>query len=243
MKYQEECLIEYNDCDENSRLKLTALVDLMMQTSEHQLEKGGAGTKALLARGIGWVVTQYHFEIKRLPHALEKLIFTTEASGYNRFFEYRSFSVQTLDGQNLIQVRSQWVMLDLAKRKLLPANTQMMKSFGVPLLQKMPRFPHLRPLSSYDQQEKVRVGFYDLDTNHHLTNSHYFNWFVNLLDRDFLREHLPQQIDLRFAQEVKYQDQPVVALTQKDQQTNFAIYSDEQLQAVCQINWRQLKHD
>ena len=34
MKYTEEYQIEFKDCDENRRLKLPALVELMMQVSE-----------------------------------------------------------------------------------------------------------------------------------------------------------------------------------------------------------------
>ncbi|MBO1684456.1 acyl-ACP thioesterase domain-containing protein, partial [[Clostridium] scindens] len=41
MKYTENYQIEFKDCDENRRLKLTSLVDLMMQVSEHQLDEGG----------------------------------------------------------------------------------------------------------------------------------------------------------------------------------------------------------
>ena len=46
-------------------LKLPAMVDLLMQVSEHQLENGAAGTNDLMKRGLGWVVTQYHFDIQR----------------------------------------------------------------------------------------------------------------------------------------------------------------------------------
>ena len=51
MKYTEEYQIEFKDCDENRRLKLPALVELMMQVSEHQLSQGGAGTDDLVKRG------------------------------------------------------------------------------------------------------------------------------------------------------------------------------------------------
>ena len=43
MKYSENHTIEFSECDENQRLKLPAMVDLLMQVSEHQLENGAAG--------------------------------------------------------------------------------------------------------------------------------------------------------------------------------------------------------
>lgn len=242
MEYQEEHLVEYHECDENSNIKFSSLVDLMMQTSEHQLEKGKAGTQALLKKGIGWVVTQYHFEIQRMPRALEKIILTTEGTGYNRFFEYRDFGVKDAQGRQLITVTSQWVMLDLDKRKLIPADQQMMREFSVPFLKKMPHFPRLRPLANYKYQERFKTRFYDLDTNHHLTNSHYFNWFVELLGREFMQKYQVRTIDLRFEQEVKYGDTPEVFLQLENTTTGintyFAIKQNNKTQATCQMQWR-----
>jgi medium-chain acyl-[acyl-carrier-protein] hydrolase len=240
MKYCENHLIEYSECDENSRLKLTAMVDLMMMTSEHQLEQGGAGTQALLAQGLGWVVTQYIFEIKRLPKALEQVVFTTEATGYNRFFEYRDFGIETPDGKDLVTVHSQWVVLDLAARKLVGPDQQMMLKFKVPLLKKMPRFPRLRPDQHYQHCQKVKPSFYDLDTNHHVTNSHYFNWLISMFDRDFLRRHQPQKIDLRFDQEVKLGTDLQVYLEQVSPLSSHLLLASEQKEhAICLIDWRQ----
>ncbi len=243
MKYQENYQIEFSDCDENRRLKLPAMIDLLMRVSEHQLDKGGAGTDDLLKRGLGWVVTQYHFDIKRLPAALEKVILTTEASGYNRFFEYRDFGIEDENGQEMVNVQSQWVLFDLKKRKMVPTDEELMKDFKVPLLKRMPRFPRLRPLSSYEKKRQYRVRYDDLDTNHHLTNSHYFNWFIDMLDRDFLRKHIVSRIDIKFDQEVQYAQQPFSCITLKQDGSNLISYheiqgEDGKAKTVCELTWR-----
>ena len=154
MKYMENYRIEYSDCDENQNLKLPAMVDLMMQVSEHQLEQGHASTQDMIDRGLGWVVTQYHFEITALPKPGEQVILSTEAAGYNRFFEYRDFGISTSEGRPLVRVHSQWVMFDLKKRKLIPCDTNLMHEFNVPLLEKMPRFPRLRLQDNYDEERR-----------------------------------------------------------------------------------------
>ena len=64
MKYSEKHQVEFYECDENEHLKLPSMVDLMMQVSEHQLDKRGIGTNTLVKHGEGWVVTQYHFDIE-----------------------------------------------------------------------------------------------------------------------------------------------------------------------------------
>lgn len=245
MKYSETHRVEYNECDENEHLKLTAMIDLLMQVSEHQLDQGQAGTQALMKRGQGWVVTQYHVIIKRLPHPLEKITLSTVASGYNRFFEYRDFDISDDQGQEIVTAHSQWVLFDLHQRKLVPTDLKLMQSFQVPLLKKMPRFPRLRPQKTYAKQRQYRVRYDDLDTNHHLTNSHYFNWFVDMLDRDFLRHYLVSQIDIRFDQEVHYGQRPFSCMNLVKEGHGYASYhalKDEEGKTltICQLSWRRL---
>lgn len=243
MIYKENYQVEYSDCDENRHLKLARLVDLFMQTSEHQLQKGGGGTEDLLKKGLGWVVTQYHCEIESLPAPGDKITLATKASGYNRFFEYRDFFIEDSLGHTIVTVKSQWVMFDLQKRKMTTADEQLMQAFQVPLLKRMPRFPRIRPQEKYEQKRQYRVRYDDLDTNHHLTNSHYLNWFVDSLDRDFLRQNIPQTIDLKFDKEVRYGQEPFscLHLDQENLKSYHLIQAlDGQEQSVCEISWRSL---
>lgn len=243
MKYTEKYQIEYSDCDENQHLKIPVMIDLFMQVSEHQLDKGHAGIADLLKRGLGWVVTQYQIKISSLPKPGEHVILSTEAAGYNRFFEYRDFGIADQDGNSLVQVHSQWIMFDLKKRKLTVADEKMMHDFDVPLLQKMPRFPRLRPLDKYDEKRQYRVRYDDLDINHHLTNSHYFNWFIDMFDRDFLKTHLIQTIDIKFDKEVRYGQvtYSCMTLSKEPVKSYHAIENEDgKEQAVCEIGWRKI---
>lgn len=244
MKYTENYQIEFKDCDENRRLKLTSLVDLMRQVSEHQLDEGGAGTDDLVKRGLGWVVTQYHFNIKALPQPGDQVVLSTNASGYNRFFEYRDFGVADQAGNPLVTVKSQWVMLDLKKRHMVPADQKMMADWGVPLLKKMPRFPRLRPLDNYQAQRSYRTRYDDLDTNHHVTNSHYFSWFIDLLERDFLKSHVVDTIDLKFDKEVLYGEKinSCINLVEDDNIKSYHVIKsqDGTVKAVCELGWRKV---
>lgn len=236
--YREQQKIEYYQCDESQRIKLTSLIDLMMVTSEHQLAAWGAGADDLVKQGKGWVVTQYHFDITHLPTVGQTVTFQTEAAGYNRFFSYRNFSVTDAAGQELVKVTSRWVLFDLAKRKLLPSDETLMEQIGVAKLPKMPRFPRLRPLDQYSVTGDYQVRYDDLDSNHHLTNSHYFSWLLDVYSRTFLQQHQPKTIDLAFDKEVQYGQTATVGLELAGLTAKQAIYSEAATNAVCEINWQ-----
>jgi medium-chain acyl-[acyl-carrier-protein] hydrolase len=245
MKYSEKHQVNFYECDENENLKLQAMIDLMMSTSEHQLNSDAADTISLNERGLGWVVTQYHIEIIDLPHPNEQLTITTNPVGYNRFLEYRDFAINNASGKEIVKMNSEWVLFDLHKRKLVSTDSDLMAKIGVPLLKKMPRFPRLRVQQKYQENRSYRVRYDDLDTNHHMTNSHYFNWFIDSLERDFLKQNMIQTIDIKFNQEVRYGQRPQVLVSLVNEGNNFKSYhaiADEERKdkAVCELIWRKL---
>ena len=245
MKYSEKHIVNYYECDENKNLKLPAMIDLMMSVSEHQLDSGNGSTNALTKRGLGWVVTQYHIEVARLPRPNEEIIITTEPFGYNRFLEYRNYAFTDQSGNELITVKSEWVLFDLKTRKLVSTDKEMMAEIGVPLLKKLPRFPRLRVQDEYQNERQYRVRYDDLDTNHHMTNGHYFNWFIDTLDRDFLKNHIVKTIDIKFNLEVRYGETPYSRVSVINDENGVKSYhtiadEDKNDKAVCELTWRKL---
>jgi medium-chain acyl-[acyl-carrier-protein] hydrolase len=243
MKFYKDYRVQYDDCDETKRLKLTTMINMLMEVSEAQLANTLGSAKAMNEQGRGWVVTQYEFHVKRLPKALEAVKAWTDAAGYNRFLCYRDFGMEDIEGNELLTVHSQWVLFDLKLRKMLPTDPDLVKGIGAPKLAKLPRFKRLRPLEAYDSSHVYRVRYYDLDTNHHMNNGRYFDWIVDTLPRDFLNQHVPVRIDLRFDKEVQYGDeaQSWLKFTRTSQEeclSQHLIKVGEDDMALCEIAWR-----
>lgn len=239
--FKEEHQVSYGDCDETGKIQLPHLIEHFMQVSNDQLTSGGAGIHDLLKQNLGWVVVEYHLDIDRLPEAGEKITVTTNGSGYNRFFEYRDFGIIDSTNKKIVDAKSQWVILDLKNRKITEADDQMMQKFGNPYLKHMPRFKRLRPLKEYRSSKKYTVRYYDLDTNHHLTNSVYFDWMIDTLPREFLNSHTVKSIDISFKKEVQYGDQALseVELDQDTLASYHLISNQGNTSALAEINWKE----
>lgn len=240
--FELEKKISFSNCDEQGRLKLTALVDYMMETSNTQLNLKKAGIEDLGKKGLGWVVLDYEFNINSLPKADEKVIFSTQASGYNRFFVYRDFSVKNLKGELLLNVRSQWIMFDLKNRKMVPPDRDIISHFD-DLKEKTFRFKRARSLKEINGSDTYQVKYYDLDTNHHVTNSKYFEWIIDSLERDFLNNYLPTHLNITFKREI-YDDEVVTIqhfTDLKNLETRHEIKVGNDVAALAKINWKSLK--
>lgn len=235
--------ISYSECDERGLIRMTNLVDLLMETSNIQLSQGKAGVKDFLERNLGWVVVNYHFEIDRLPQAGEEVYLTTTFSGYNRFFAYRDFSVETLKHQRILTVKSQWVIIDLDKRKIVAPDADIMASFDNEYLTRMPKFKRLKLKDIYDIKHEYRIRYYDLDTNHHLTNSKYFDFMIDTIPRDFINTHDLVSIDINFKKEVKYGELATAkSFIDKDKLISYqAILNKDNISALAEYQWK--KHN
>lgn len=240
--FELEKTISFSNCDEQGRLKLTALVDYMMETSNTQLNLKKAGVEDLGEKGLGWVVLDYDFNINALPQADEKVIFSTRASGYNRFFVYRDFNVKNMDGETLVEVKSQWIMFDLKNRKMVPPNKEIISRFS-DLKEATFRFKRSRPLKEIAGSESYKVKYYDLDTNHHVTNSKYFEWLIDSLERNFLNRHLPTHLNITFKREI-YDNEIVTIQKFVDLgklESRHEIKVGDEVAALAKISWKKLK--
>ncbi|QNQ81438.1 acyl-[acyl-carrier-protein] thioesterase [Lactobacillus sp. PV034] len=239
--YKMKHTVTFSDADEQGRIKLSTLVSYMMETSNRQLAQGNASVEAFIKRGIGWVVLDYHFEIERLPKANETVTFSADVAGYNRFFAYRDFNVTDEAGHEIITVHSQWVILDLKERKIKEADPKLMASFNNYELKKMPRFKRVRPLKDYEEKydQKYQVRYYDLDTNHHMTNTKYFDWIVDSLPRDFLNNHQPKILDICFKKEIHYGQDAVshVKLDTEKLTSKHEIVHGDDIATLAEITW------
>ena len=94
--------------DRYGRAGLANMMNVMLEISERQLETLHAGMDAINEFQAGWVITQYHMDIQRMPRIEEPLRVGTEATTYNKFFTYRDYWIDDAQGQRLVTVNSNW---------------------------------------------------------------------------------------------------------------------------------------
>lgn len=239
-KYAKDYQVKYFDVDAQNKLKLSNLMDLLLETSNEQTVQLGVSAADLLEQNLGWVVTQYHIEINALPKLNQKITLQTKATGYNRFFCYRDFWVLDEQGQELIYVRSIWITLNLTTRKLEPLSSDISQKIGAPEVKKVQKFPRIKFTDLTTPSQPYRVRYYDLDGNHHVNNSHYFEWMIDTIPVDFLTTHQLQQIDIKFENEVLYGDQPKSSVEiQADESISFhQIINNKNKAAEAIFTWQ-----
>lgn len=195
--------VVYYDTDVKKRMTLERLVAVCVLVSEEQSTFVGRDAAYLAPLNLGWVITQYEMDFVRMPILGEKLEFLTQATSWNKYFCYRNFWVKDAKGEVIIEMSATFVLMDLTERKLKSVPENIIAPFGGYKENKIKRSPKLPALNATDFLP-YRVRYFDLDSNQHVNNSHYFSWMLDALGADFLNAHEVKKVTIRFDKEVAY---------------------------------------
>ena len=179
--YEEDYRIPGFLGDRFGRAGLANMMNVMLEVSERQLEQLHAGIDAISEFHAGWVITQYHMDIHRMPKIEERLRVGTEATTYNKYFTYRDYWIDDAQGNRLVSVSSNWVIMDLRTRKIVDVIPELVERVGAVSNRKINRFPRFKKVTDPDGEEAFHVRYFDIDSNGHVNNAHYLEWMENSL--------------------------------------------------------------
>lgn len=238
MIYEEPYTIPFFLGTQKGNVNLAMLVNAMLMGSEHQLDQAGAGMEALLAHGLGWVITQYELTIEKMPPVESRVLLGTQARSYNKLMTYRDYWLATPAGQRLATMRGAWVMMDLTTRKLAPILPEFPEKVGAQFDTHVQRFKRLPKLTQIDVDVPYRVRYFDIDGNGHVNNVHYFEWMEDSLGAAFLQSHELATVRIKYAREVTYGSTPHAQAQIDGLTTRHQIVTAGQINAEAEFTWR-----
>lgn len=221
-------------------IRLSALIDIMLLTSEKQLHQADAdSTEMVVNNGLGWVVVQYHMDIKQMPRLGQKLKVTTQATSYNKYFFYRDFWVEDMDGNVMVKAQSAFVLIDIKERKIVSAADRLENKFGAEEVNRIQRFARLRVPDDYDFKQPQHIGYYNIDVNKHVNNSYYFDWMVDTLDTDYIASHHLKSMDIKYEKELNLESEPLsfAKVDSENHTSTHWIKNGDTLNVIAQLGW------
>jgi len=221
-------------------IRLSSLIDMMLLTSEKQLHEADADSSEMVKNnGLGWVVVQYHMDVKQMPKLGQKLKISTQATSYNKYFFYRDFWVEDEAGNRMVTAQSAFVLIDIKERKIVGAADRLEDKFGAEEINKIQRFNRVKVPEEYDFKQAQHIGYYNIDVNKHVNNSYYFDWMVDTLDMDYIADHHIKSMDIKYDKELNMNSDPV-AYAQLDNTNDKSIHwikNGDVLNVVAQFEW------
>lgn len=205
-EFSESHRVVYYEADDTGHLTLAMLINLFVLVSEDQNAALKLTPAYIHSLGVGWVVTQYHLDVTRLPKIDDTVTFKTRATAFNRYFAYREYWLFDANGEQLAYGEGIWVTMSYATRKIATIPAAIMAPYGTEPVKRLPRLPRPERVAATatSRLKPYTVRYFDIDENGHVNNAHYFEWMLDTLPADWLRQHQVVDVRIRFENEVKY---------------------------------------
>ena len=190
------------DTDMSARLRLGAMVNLLIQSAIGSAEKLGFGFGDLSEQNLFWVLRNLTLEIYRPVRWSEELVVETWPKDIEGILYLRDFVVRDRKGLVVARATSGWLAIDRCSKRPKRFNPEQMQYFT-----------HLREKHAlgYSPERLGEVAgsdeffvtptFFDIDLNRHVTSTRYIDWMVDTLPLDFLLERNPVRLSINYLKE------------------------------------------
>jgi medium-chain acyl-[acyl-carrier-protein] hydrolase len=195
------------DSDFQRSLKVSSLVNMLIQIAWQHAEEMGYGVDSMNKTGLAWMLSRMQLKVDCLPLWNDAIKITTWPKGIRRLLYLRDFIVSDSNDNPLVKGTSEWLMIDINARrpKLRDPDNPAFKvnenkhaiEGEVPVL-KIPE----------DDREIFHhiTRYSDIDLNKHLTATRYIDLMFDCFDLEFFKNNRCKEIILNFMREVPFNE-------------------------------------
>ncbi len=185
-KFKWNNTVSYYAVDSKMNATLSAVMAYFQEIAIMHSDDAGYSIEKLAQQNLGWVITNYHIVINKMPKCGQKLTLKTWSSVIKHFQAERSYTAEDEKGNILIKASSRWVLIDLEKRSFVPVNSDMEKAYktGAPPAIENEKYRMPKERQKFVSQFDIEVTRSQTDTNGHVNNTQYASWASDMVPDD-----------------------------------------------------------
>lgn len=240
--FSKDYTVKMNNASYFQTIKLAHLFRYLQEVAGLHTEAMKTGYHHLRAQNGAWVLTKQLMEIDRLPNALEEFTIHTWSNKYSKIVANRNFIVTDSKGKSIIKVSTDWIVLNLLKRRILPLtkiDLSSTKSYNCEVFSHdLTKIELIKdnPVNSFTK----KVRFSDIDFNGHMNNTRYVDLAIDSVADRFSQRNSLKSINTNFIREVSLDDEIMVNCYQCGEDTyqhQLVRVNDEQEVFTAETIW------
>jgi len=209
------------ETDMHSRLRLGALVNMLVQAAIVSADNLGFGLTSILENKLFWVLRGLTLKIKKPLKWYDEVIVETWPKDVNRLLYLRDFNVLH-ENELIATATSGWLAVDLESKR--PKNIE--PSISEPFTRLREKHAIHEPpekIEEFGEGEifEVHPRYFDLDLNKHVTSTRYIDWMMDMIPGEFHEANYPQKLSINYLRETMPDEILQIRWLQKDKQHLF----------------------
>lgn len=188
-QYKHDICTNTYEGDQNKIVRAAGLLQDMQEAGRIQMEVQKPSYDDLQEEGKTLMLIRLDMEVYEAVHVGETVTVSSWPCKSVRATFPRCYDIRK-DGRVLAEIASQWALVDMESRKVLKADEVDFSNYYIgeykELYKGKLRLPKDVP---FEEVEKYRVRYSDLDSNGHMNNTYYL---------DVLSDHIPELAEGRY---------------------------------------------
>jgi acyl-ACP thioesterase len=190
------------DTDMFSRIRLGALVNLLIQSAINSADQLGFGFGGIKQQHLFWVLSRLHVEIDRPLLWYEAITVETWPKNVEKILYLRDFIIRDKDQQVVARATSGWLAIDLETKR-----PKIIEGLDAELFYRL-KDKHalsMLPEKIFPVKEgeafDFKATYFDIDLNKHVTSSRYVDWMMDTFTPDFHQNNYPKKLLINYNKE------------------------------------------
>lgn len=217
--FRREYLVETYNTSYFQTIKVSDLFKYLQEVASQHSEIMKIGFDDLKSKKGAWVLTKQLLEVERLPKALEEFTIHTWSHKLNKIVATRNFIVTDKENNIIIKATSDWVVINLEKRRIIPIskiNLDYIQSYDLDLFSEALSKININQENLVNEFTK-KVRFSDIDINGHMNNTSYVDMVLDSMAEYFTERYTLKVINTNFLQEVKFLEEITIRTYQVEE--------------------------
>lgn len=185
--FNSECAVSFCQCDKNHKLSLFELLRLVTDVAVEDFNQRLMGYEKLTENNVGILLSRQSFRFHKMPVVDQKICIKTWEEKPEPLLFVRAYEIFDKEtGEKLVSGISNWLLVDLQKRRLMP-----IKNFTMRKAPEKTSAHDCIPLTKIlvpDNLEKLgerKIMYSDIDGNGHMNNARYGAFVIDALPEEF----------------------------------------------------------
>ncbi len=181
LTFSKDYRVRYYEVDHRARVRPVTILDYLQDAASEHTIRLEIAMSELRTRNLTWVLSRTEARFLHYPHAGDRLRVKTWPSGREGLFALRDFEVHDQDERLVALATTSWAVINVTTGRPVRLESALPE---YPLHEHRALasdFKSLPKIAGFDDELLFRVRRADLDMNHHVNNTVYPVWALEVV--------------------------------------------------------------
>lgn len=204
-KYSKQYEINYHDVDCNLKCKLSSIVNFFCDVGNCHSESIGDTIEHLTEKNMAWVFYKYDINIYEYPKYRDVVTIETYPIAFNKFYAHRGYNIINKEGKIIAKGMALFFLINIERRRPMRIPKEEIELYEANDINGLHiDMEDVKALEDSEINKIFDVRYSDIDSNGHVNNSKYFEWAIESMPEEIIKDHEIKRIKVCFEKETTY---------------------------------------